>query len=650
MVSTVAANHHPNPQHQQEVIQLHKQLIDRETEIEMITATLAEIGRELDLTRIYELVARRARELIHAETVLIPVIDPGQDTYTYRGGFGKNAAEIIGQSLPMDCGICGWVWRHNRAWWRGTLSELSDEERNRWEKEAGSVILVPLKGRHGTLGGIAGINKLSDRDFDRRDLNLLNIFASVVAVTIDNAMAIDKLEHSQHTMEQYQQRLEILNRQLTESTRELENLSLYDPVTELPNRSLAQDRLIQHISIARDHQLSFSVLLFDVDHFKQINDTLGHENGDLLLKMLAQRFSEQLFSDETFSRLGGDEFMLILPRQNGKQALRRARKLLKLLEQPFHINGNDITIGASVGISVFPDHGDDPSTLMRFADIAMYNAKQNKLGMVLYNADDDSSSLGQLTMTTDLRRALEEEQFKLYFQPKISFKDGRIYSAEALGRWNHPQNGPIPPSIFIQLLEQNALINQYTEWVIHQALKQISTWQARGHDLKLAINISTQTLSHDQFLHFLLATIPASGLGEKLIFEITESLFLAEFDNLSKTLNLIRDLGITLSIDDFGTGYSSLSRLKKLPVKELKIDRSFILDMAHNMDDQVIVKSTIDLAHNLDLFVVAEGAENEDVVNHLRELGCDAVQGYFIGRPVPIDEFDKLLERQKEKA
>lgn len=634
-----------NKTKQTEVVQLHKQLIDREAEIELLRRTFSEIASELDLDRVFQIVADRARELIQAETLLIPIVDEDLDSYTYRGGAGKNARKIVGESLPIDFGICGWVWRHKRAWWRGVLEELSEEERNHWEKEAGSVILVPLVGHRHFLGGIAGINKLGDVDFDRRDLNLLSIFASSVAIIIENAMAFKTLEQTSRTMEEYQRRLEIANRQLTESSHELENLSLYDPITGLPNRSLFRDRLSQYISIAEDNSLSISLLLIDLNHFKQINDTLGHENGDLLLKLVGERFSEYLFSDETLSRLGGDEFMLILPRQNAKNTLKRARKFHKLLEQPFEINNNQITINASMGVAVYPDHGTDISTLLRHADNAMYNAKNNKLEVFVYHPDEDCSSIGQLTMTTDLRKALDEQQFVLHYQPKINFSDGTISSAEALGRWRHPQRGLIPAYIFIDALEQTGLIDQYTEWAIEQALNQISAWKNMGYPIKLAVNISTQTLTHERFIAFLKATVVDKSLGECLIFEITETLFLSEFKHLSAILLAVKDLGITLSIDDFGTGYSSLSRLKKLPVQELKIDRSFVIDMMRNNDDHVIVKSTIDLAHNLGLGVVAEGVETEQTYAELKRMGCDIAQGYYLSRPVAIKQFNELLEK-----
>ena len=239
-----------------ELVTLKSDLQDRSAEIELLQKTFNEIGSELDIRKIYQLVAERARELIHADTLLIPILDENLETYTYQGGAGKNAREIVGESLPLDFGICGWVWRHKRPWWRGVLNELSEDERNLWEKEAATVIMVPLIGKRHFLGGISGINKQNGRDFDRRDLNLLSMFASIVAISIENAMSYQKIEDANQLMADYQLSLERLNRQLSESNHELEFLSLYDPVTALPNRSLFRDRMSQHVSMARINTLS----------------------------------------------------------------------------------------------------------------------------------------------------------------------------------------------------------------------------------------------------------------------------------------------------------------------------------------------------------------------------------------------------------
>jgi len=631
---------------QMELTELENDLIHREAEIELLQETFADIGSELNLERVFEIVAERAQKLIQAETLLIPLLDESCSTYTYRGGAGKNATEIVGESLPLDFGVCGWVWRHKKPWWRGMLDDLSPEERNLWEKEAGTMILTPLQGRKHFLGGIAGINKIGGGDFDRRDLNMLSLFSSIVAIAIENAMAVDKIEAAKKLNNDYHIKLQRLNKQLTESSKQLEQLSLYDPLTSLPNRSLFKDRLTQHISIARANSQKVSLLLIDLNDFKHINETLGHDKGDHLLNLIAQCFQENLESNETLSRLGGDEFVLISPEMDSKQAMKRATEILKLLTTPFKLDDTHIAINASIGIAVYPENGKDTSTLLRRADQAMYNAKENKRGITIYNPSDDHSSLGQLTMVADLRRALDEDQFELHYQPKLTLIDNKLVGVEALGRWTHPVRGFIPPNIFITALEQTGLIDNYTVWVIEQALIQIDKWNHLGHKIKVAVNISTQTLMNPDFINDIKPIVSKQKNSGQLIFEITENLFLSNHDHLSATLSQIRSMDIELSIDDFGTGYSSLSRLKKLPVSELKIDQSFVTDMDKDPDNKVIILSTIDLAHNLGLSVVAEGIETEDIYKQLKTMGCDIAQGYLISKPMPVKQFDVFLKNE----
>ncbi len=630
-----------------DVQRLEQNLHHREAEIELLQKTFAEIGSELDLERVFQIVAERARDLVHAQTLLIPILDENCETYTYRGGAGLNADEIVGESMPLDFGICGWVWRHKKAWWRGVLDELDDEERNFWEKEAGSVILVPLQGRKHFLGGIAGINKCDEGDFDRRDLNMLSLFASIVAIAIENAMAVQTMEEARRLTEGYQMQLQRLNRQLSESNRELEYLSLYDTLTGLPNRSLFHDRFTQHISVAQTEKQSFALLLIDLNNFKEINETLGHERGDQILKDIARRFLLYLDGNGILSRLGGDEFALLLPELDRHKSLRHASHLLQQLEAPFDVDGVTIAVSASIGVSLFPEHGADVSTLLRHTDQAMFSAKSGKRGVSLYDPAADHSSTGTLTMTADLREALEQQTLELYYQPKVTLADERIRSVEALGRWQHPQRGFVPPDIFIDVLEQTGMIDRYTHWVIETAIEQIQRWGEQQRELSIAVNISTQTLMNPDFMHYLENLDAIADCGCYLQFEITENLFLSEYERLCDTLGRVRQLGISLSIDDFGTGYSSLARLKKLPVRELKIDRSFVMDMDRDPDDEVIVRSTIDLAHNLGLSVVAEGVETEQTCRRLLELGCDIAQGYLISKPVPIEQLEQFLVDRK---
>ena len=629
---------------------MHESLLHREAEIDLLQQTFAEIGSELDLEKVFQIVADRARELVKAETLLIPILDESCETYTYQAGSGTNIDEIIGVSLPLDFGVCGWVWSHKKAWWRGVLDELDDEERNRWEKDAGTLILVPLQGKKHFLGGISAINKTGNMEFTRRDLNLLTMFAGIVSIAIENAMTVKQMEETSRLNEDYRRRLKIMNKQLLESNRELEFHALYDPLTSLPNRSLFRDRLSRGISLAESSSSQLGLLLIDLDRFKDINDALGHDKGDYLLKEIALRLQQYVYPNDTFARLGGDEFAVILPDCNRKSLMDRASTLLQVLEKPFKINGSTITVGASIGATVYPEHGDNLTDILSRADSAMYGAKKSKQGIMFYEPATDRSPLGYLTMVTDLRKALSRGEFELYFQPQVDPKTNEIIAVEALGRWVHSRYGLVNPDVYITELEQIGVIEQYTTWAIETSLRNAIDWRNKGRHIKVAVNISVTDLLTPEFMKRLDALIGSREYGELLTFEITENLFLSEYDRLLEVLEYIRYLGIALSIDDFGTGYSSLSRLKKLPVSELKIDRSFIRDMEQSQNDEVIVHSTIELAHNLGLCVVAEGVESHETLYRLAALGCDTAQGFVISEPLTLEQLNALLDGSSIKA
>ncbi len=630
------------------VVELRSNLREKEVEIDLLQRTFTEIGSELDLARVFQVVSERALALIDAETVLIPLVDKNNRSYTYHGGAGKNAHEVQGESLPIDLGICGWVWKHQKPWWQGVLDEFSSVERERWQDRAGNTIMVPLVGKKQFLGGISGINKKNGGQFNRRDLNLLQLFASIVAIAIENAMAVEQMEASKRLNEEYQNQLEILNRSLVESSKELEYLSLYDTVTGLPNRSLFHDRLSRAIDESEHANQSTSLLLVDIDRFKQINEVLGHENGDLLLKKIARRFEENTRTNETLARLGGDEFVIVLPLCNVEQVAARAQVFLYALETSFNIENTKIAVNASIGVSVYPQHGKDIGTLLSHADSAMYDAKNNNQGICVYNPSRGHTTRGHLTMVAELRKALDEKQFELYYQPKINIASEKVVSVEALARWTSETRGVVPPGIFIQVLEQNGLIDDFTYWVIESALQQVKCWNDKHHGISIAVNISPQTIMHPDFLNHLKELIGSKQEGRHLIFEITENLFLSEYDRLQEVLEYVCGLGVTFSIDDYGTGYSSLSRLRKMPVSELKIDQSFVRDVTEDKDDEAIVRSTIELAHNLGLTVVAEGVETRAAYELLGRLGCDTVQGYLISKPVSVDEFEEYLGKSRQ--
>ncbi|MBU1192320.1 MAG: EAL domain-containing protein [Gammaproteobacteria bacterium] len=633
---------------EQRLHDLETELRLREREIVLLKETVTAVGGELDLSKVFELVAERARELIQAETLLIPVLDDNAEQYTYRAGAGINADEIVGQSLPLDFGVCGWVWRHKRPWWRGVLDELEPIERNRWESEAGTLILVPMIGRGRFLGGLAGINKLGGGDFTRQDLNLLSLFAGHVSIAIENAISYAALKEAKLHAETYQIELRQLNNDLISINNELEHQALYDQLTQLPNRTLLQDRLKQALFVAEREKKKVAVLMVDLDRFKEVNDSLGHEAGDQLIIQVATRFSEVLRHSDTVGRLGGDEFAVIIPNADGDMASHLASSLLEALDAEFELNGIRLSVSASIGISVYPMHGMDVSTLLKHADIAMYAAKRSRYGFEIYDANTDEHQPGRLTLVGDLRQALINRELELYYQPKVDLRTGTLYGAEALARWPHNKRGFVPPDEFIPIMEQTGLIRPFTVWAIEHALQQCAHWHAAGIDLTVAVNLSMESLLDPQFPVQLVSLLKRSDVPPScLILEITESVFLSEHARVSGVLARLREQGVQFSIDDFGTGHSSLSRLRKLPVGELKIDRSFVKDMVDDRDDAVIVRSTVDLAHNLGLAVIAEGVENEVSLNLLRDMGCDMAQGYYIGRPQPADEFTRFLENTR---
>ena len=628
------------------ILDLSRSLLQKETEIELLQQTFTEIGSELDLEKIFRIVSERALELIDAETLLIPLLDDNSETYTYRGGAGKNTAEIIGESLPIELGVCGWVWRHKKPWWAGMLHELTEDEKSRWSEEIGNMILVPLQGKRQFLGGISGINKKDGSNFSKKDLNLLQLFASIVSIAIENAMAVKSMEVSHELNEGYRYKLENLNKQLIESSKELEYLSLYDSVTALPNRSLFHDRLSRDIREALRNERNIGILLIDIDSFKDINDTLGHDHGDSLLSKIAHRFGDEIKNNETLARLGGDEFIIVLPNHDRAKTLRRAEGFINSLKQAFSIEENNIIVNASIGVAVYPDHGDSISSLLSHVDIAMYEAKRSNVKISVYDPENDHLAQGHLAMIADVRKALEEKQFELHYQPKVSAETGQIIAAEALGRWCCESRGNVPPNIFIRILEQNGLIDEYTYWAIETALAQAREWKSGSSILRVAINLSPQTLMHPDFKENFDRIIKHESDGELLTFEITENLFLSEFDRLAEVLEHVCSSGVELSIDDYGTGYSSLSRIRRLPVSELKIDQTFIKEMVDNKDDEAVVRSTIELAHNLGLTVVAEGVEEQAALDLLTYMGCDTIQGFLISKAVPTAEFNYLIKKQ----
>lgn len=428
--------------------------------------------------------------------------------------------------------------------------------------------------------------------------------------------------------------------------------ALHDALTDLPNRTLFHDRIEQALRQARRERILGAVLLIDLDRFKEVNDTLGHQKGDFLLKDIGLRLRGALRESDTIARLGGDEFGVLLPRLvDSAGATQAAEKIRATLAEDFVIDELPVHIDASVGIALYPHHGEDVDMLLQHADVAMYEAKRTHSGHEIYSVEHDPYNPVRLAMVGELRKALEANEVVLHYQPKVDVESGRVVGAEALVRWQHPTRGLIPPLEFVPMAERTGLIRPLTRYVLNGALAQAREWFDAGLDLKVSVNLSARNLLDPQLpedVSDLLAKwrVPAALLE----LEITESTIMVDPKRAMEVLRRLHTMGIALSIDDFGTGYSSLAYLKELPVNELKIDRTFVANMASNRGDAFIVRSTIDLAHNLRLQVVAEGVEDEHTMNELAELGCNIAQGFHISRPVPPKEFAEWLADRGDVA
>jgi len=624
--------------------QLEEALRLREYEIRMFKETADAITSERNLGKLLQLVAERARDLIQAETVLIPTINKQCTEYTYHAGAGLGIDEIIGESLPLELGVCGWIWRNRKPWWEGGLEGLSEDERNRWEKEVCTIIMVPLFGKEHFVGGIAGLNKIGGSRFDRRDLDLLSLFASQAAIAVENAAAFEDLEKEKIRAEAFHQELQILNKELIKTNKDLEHMALHDSLTGLPNRNLIQDRLQQGLYAAKRGNRPLSILMVDLDRFKEVNDTLGHQVGDELLRQVGMRFRKQFRQMDTVGRLGGDEFAVIVPDTGADGAVKVAEHLHKALEEPFMLDKGSYRVGASVGVAVYPDHGDDVSTLFKRADIAMYVTKQSHDSVTIYDSRFDQNTRSRLSLMGDLHQALDLDQLELFYQPKLDLASNTIIGVEALMRWHHPGHGMIPPDIFIPALEQSGLLKRYTYWALETAAAQCRAWNEKKWDLSVAVNLSMYNLHEGDLADQIGRCQRVNCLRpDALVMEVTESAVMSDPHHVSEVLDELVACGIQLSIDDFGTGYSSLAHLKRLPVAELKIDKSFVMDMARDTDDAIIVRSTVDLAHNMGLRVVAEGVENEGCLAMLRGMSCDLAQGFFIAKPMPAARLSDWL-------
>lgn len=428
---------------------------------------------------------------------------------------------------------------------------------------------------------------------------------------------------------------------------ELEFQTNQDTLTGLANRNLLRDRLNQEIAYAERYGHPVWVVFVDLDHFKFINDTLGHKAGDSLLKTVAERLQSAVRETDTVARLGGDEFVLVLPERSDENlAMRVIQRIKDSVVMPFTIEDYEFFITCSIGMAVYPTDGKDPETLMKHADIAMYRAKEiGRNNSQFYTPTMNERALERLHMEGDLRAALEQDQFELHYQPQVDLRSGKIIGVEALIRWNHPEHGMIAPSRFIALAEETGLIVPIGAWVIRTACAQNKAWQRAGHErLKIAVNLSARQFTQHDLVELIAFALAETKLDPQYLeIELTESMVMADVEHAIEILRKLNELGVQISIDDFGTGYSSLSYLKRFPIDVLKVDQSFVRDITINPDDAAIVASIISLAHSLRLQVIAEGVETAEQLDYLQGNDCDVIQGYHFSRPLPAEQLEQML-------
>jgi diguanylate cyclase (GGDEF)-like protein/PAS domain S-box-containing protein len=439
-----------------------------------------------------------------------------------------------------------------------------------------------------------------------------------------------------------------------EARRALEYQAQHDALTGLPNRTLLHAQLGAALEDGRSHSRAVALLMLDLDHFKEVNDTFGHDAGDVLLREIGPRLREVLPEAAVVARLGGDEFGIVLPETDEPEACAAAGRLLVALERPFEVHGQLLDIASSIGIVVYPRHGDTADGLLRCGDIALFVAKRARGTSVVYAPEYDRRGLSRLTLMAELRQGIAGGQLVLHFQPMVSLRDRRITGVEALVRWNHPLRGMVPPMEFIPFAEKTRLIQPLTQWALNAALRQCQIWHREGHTIAVAVNISMRDLVDPGFPDLVATTLRETQAEPSwLRLEITEGIIMSEPERAIETLGRLRKLGVRLAVDDFGTGYSSLGYLHRLPVDEIKIDKSFVSRVAGGTSGASIVRASVELGHSLRLETVAEGVEDARTWDLLAALGCDTAQGFYISRPMPAAGLLSWLaewERTQDRA
>ncbi|WP_167762219.1 bifunctional diguanylate cyclase/phosphodiesterase [Blastococcus sp. CT_GayMR20] len=590
-------------------------LTERHMDLERLYRFSQAVAGSSELDEVMRNVLEEARELLRSERATAAFTGPdGQLLARVR----LDAAGHLSRSEEPAGSEDAWLLRQVIDGGRPIVLPRSTRvpEARRWLQTYGmrDAIVVPLTGASGIVGALVVADRLGDvRTFEEDDALLLETVASHAAVALRNGELIGQLRHD----------------------------SLHDALTGLPNRADVHRRLVTSLAPASDGPVdSLAVVVLDLDEFKQVNETLGHRQGDELLREVALRLERVVGAAGTVARLGADEFAVVLPAaKDPEHVVHLARRALRALERPVQLDGMPVGIGASAGIALAPQHATDADSLLKCADMAMQDAKSSTSRVRIYTPDLENDSPRRLTLVSDLRSAVHDGRIEVYVQPQAALADGRVTGVEALVRWHHASLGWIPPDEFIPVAERNGLIGPLTTRVLDASLAACSLWMDAGHELGVAVNLSTRSLLEDDLVRqvgLLLATheVPA----DRLTLEITEGSVMVDPARAVAVLKDLRGLGVRLSVDDFGTGYSSLAYLQRLPVQEVKIDRSFVSDLGSAPENAAIVRAIIDLGRHLDLEVVAEGVEDAATWDLLAVLGCDLVQGWHLARAMPIDD------------
>jgi diguanylate cyclase (GGDEF)-like protein len=594
--------------------------------LEVLYESTRRLQQSADVDAVIGTFLAQAREMFRAERAEIMLLptDSGPGLKSSLGPADELESIVLDVADPTEG-----VWARVASEGRG-LSLPRPISNDRLREHFGrrgirDAMVAPLFSRDLVVGTMLVGNRQSDvSSFGTEDLRLFETFVNHASASLENAFLIANL------------------RRQAEAT---EHRALHDSLTELPNRTLFRRHLDAAIEAAGWTPNAFAVLLMDLDRFKEVNDTLGHHNGDRLLEAVAARLTGSLRPGDVVARLGGDEFGILLTGSIDRDtAGERAQQILHSLAKPFDVQELTLEVGASIGIALFPEHGIDPDTLIQRADVAMYEAKGSLAGHEIYDPEADSYSPARLALLGDLRSAIEHNRLTVEYQPQVDVADGRIVGAEALVRWRDPRRGLVPPDEFIPIAEHTGLLRPLTLQVLAAALAECSRWRAAGYELSVAVNLSARNLL-DAALPADVARLLAESRvpPSALELEITETTLVADLVRTHGVLQRLNEIGVGISIDDFGTGYSSLSYIRRMPVDELKIDKSFVTGMAENENDALIVRSTIELGRNLGLRVVAEGVETLEVWAQLQALGCHVAQGYHFGRPVSADVFLRRL-------